>query len=1197
MRVAVIGAGPSGLTTLKHLTQARKHLDCQEVEARLFEYQPHVGGTFVARVYEDAELVSSKQLTTFSDFRLPDAPDFLSAAAYARYLRSYCTHFDLWPCIHLNSRVVAVVRRPNGHKVVYRCGDDEHEWDCDAVAVCSGLHVEPNMPAIDGLGNVPRVIHSSEFKSRKQFRNRRTVMVVGSGETGADISYLAVTTPTVERVVLCHRDGFHFAPKRNPGPVILPGLRKPDPFEPGIPIDVSRANLFDTAYVHKILRSNDKLLWGYYNLYIKIILFICSGTTLGMDQWVGEISRERDHPSKIFFNKSMKVCPYISQPYRPQLPGPRLWLYALRSAFVQTPIPDTQGRRVDLAPWPKRIDKSGSVEFVDNRRPEYTRLQGQRIRPDLVVLCTGYKQSFPFLTSGFRNSADLPYPTPNSADVRHIWSRRDPSVGFIGFVRPSLGAIPPLAELQAQLWVCRLLSPQSIPRPLSAQDEHHYKLRPVPGARITYGVDHESYAYQLALDMGSAPGLWDIAGFFSWRSAGSSWRLLLIWALGAQLNTKFRLKGPWKWQGAFEVLTSDEMWQTITRRPIIFGHFAVSMLPICIFGPINLLCWVYGASAALLSEPYASHPLNATADGIRVVTVHPHLSPDGLVACRLQTVTFAQRPQYETLSYRWGHGECPPRTVLVDGVALGVTGNLHDALHYLRAHPRRSAIWIDAISINQDDVAERSSQLRIMPHIYARATATLVWLGRRYVNLPPLDLDLDLGPAEEAEPNADIRDWVVSDAYWDRVWILQEIAKARRIRVCFGREPVEWEAFMSWLRRHHRDGVDGTAGPFKLDGLRRDKHRGSCSLAQLLTNHAGALARDPRDKIYGLVGLSTDGRGFPMDYGKTLLQVWCDTVHFMSRHDLLPQDTAERVRFCETVRDLLGGEQELGSVSGVVQLYSDPRRHQPFPDDGNKASSASDEMALSGLSFFSECYGVIVSLGPSASEILSSIQVTDRWEAELQRLYRGDLDSAHHENDNLLRAIFDSHGANGQLVGLSALQAHSIGFRGPELYGSCWSFMHKERGAAPGLDEAWVHDTTTPHEPRLAMLNLSPNPRFHTPFKLAFVSPQARQGDFICRVDGYPMKRVVVRPAEEEHSNDVRMHVCGTAVMVKDVLSGGVFDDDHVQSSFKLDVVMDARTLYALIFGNEGHGGLDARVDMDYDGVRRVVAASLGPRT
>jgi dimethylaniline monooxygenase (N-oxide forming) len=74
--------------------------------------------------------------------------------------------------------------------------------------------------------------------------------------------------------------------------------RKPDPAEPGIPIDVSRANLFDTAYVHNTLRQNDKLLWEYYNLYIKSLLWLSSGTTAGMDQWIGEISPERHHPSK-----------------------------------------------------------------------------------------------------------------------------------------------------------------------------------------------------------------------------------------------------------------------------------------------------------------------------------------------------------------------------------------------------------------------------------------------------------------------------------------------------------------------------------------------------------------------------------------------------------------------------------------------------------------------------------------------------------------------------------------------------------------------------------------------------------------------------------------------------------------------------------------------------------------------------------
>lgn len=86
--------------------------------------------------------------------------------------------------------------------------------------------------------------------------------------------------------------------QRNPGPILLPILgRKPNPNEPGIPIDVSRANLFDTTYVHQALR-NSMILWEYYNYYIKALLWVCSGTTSGMDQWVGEISQARHHPSK-----------------------------------------------------------------------------------------------------------------------------------------------------------------------------------------------------------------------------------------------------------------------------------------------------------------------------------------------------------------------------------------------------------------------------------------------------------------------------------------------------------------------------------------------------------------------------------------------------------------------------------------------------------------------------------------------------------------------------------------------------------------------------------------------------------------------------------------------------------------------------------------------------------------------------------
>ena len=56
MRVAIVGAGPGGLTTLKYLKEATKFFDIDPIEARLFEREDAVGGTFTKRTYEDAEV-------------------------------------------------------------------------------------------------------------------------------------------------------------------------------------------------------------------------------------------------------------------------------------------------------------------------------------------------------------------------------------------------------------------------------------------------------------------------------------------------------------------------------------------------------------------------------------------------------------------------------------------------------------------------------------------------------------------------------------------------------------------------------------------------------------------------------------------------------------------------------------------------------------------------------------------------------------------------------------------------------------------------------------------------------------------------------------------------------------------------------------------------------------------------------------
>ena len=215
MRVAVIGAGPSGLVTLKYLKTAHEFFPIKPIEAKIFEAEADIGGTFAYRTYEEAELVSSKQLTTFSDFRpRKDDPDFLSATRYLEYLRQYCDRFELWPDIEFLSPVTSILRRDGGgHIVHYRKDSKESTWECDAIAVCSGLHVSPNIPDLMGVEHIRKVLHSAEFKSREQFGQDTTVMILGTGETGVDIAHLAVTEPKVKRVVLCHRDGFLGAPK------------------------------------------------------------------------------------------------------------------------------------------------------------------------------------------------------------------------------------------------------------------------------------------------------------------------------------------------------------------------------------------------------------------------------------------------------------------------------------------------------------------------------------------------------------------------------------------------------------------------------------------------------------------------------------------------------------------------------------------------------------------------------------------------------------------------------------------------------------------------------------------------------------------------------------------------------------------------------------------------------------------------
>ena len=96
-KIAVIGAGPSGITVLKNLTaNGFVNITC-------FEISDQIGGNWVYRdktnhssVFKTTHIISSKKFSEYLDFPMPDDyPDYPSGPQLLKYFNSYVDHFSL----------------------------------------------------------------------------------------------------------------------------------------------------------------------------------------------------------------------------------------------------------------------------------------------------------------------------------------------------------------------------------------------------------------------------------------------------------------------------------------------------------------------------------------------------------------------------------------------------------------------------------------------------------------------------------------------------------------------------------------------------------------------------------------------------------------------------------------------------------------------------------------------------------------------------------------------------------------------------------------------------------------------------------------------------------------------------------------------------------------------------------------------
>lgn len=194
-KVAIIGAGPSGLVAAKELLE-------NGLIPTIFEQKCEIGGVWspTGAVWDTMHTNISKFTTTYGDFHWhQDAEMFPSVQAMLDYLNDYARQWNIKSYIKFNSSVIKVL--PNskeavdigskGWTVQWTDNDFPSTLQSDSfegVIVATGIFCKANIPTIPGLHSFSgKIIHSKDYKSGKAYAGLK-VLTVGGSFSGAEIA-------------------------------------------------------------------------------------------------------------------------------------------------------------------------------------------------------------------------------------------------------------------------------------------------------------------------------------------------------------------------------------------------------------------------------------------------------------------------------------------------------------------------------------------------------------------------------------------------------------------------------------------------------------------------------------------------------------------------------------------------------------------------------------------------------------------------------------------------------------------------------------------------------------------------------------------------------------------------------------------------------------------------------------------------
>lgn len=314
-------------------------------------------------------------------------------------------------------------------------------------------------------------------------------------------------------------------------------------------------------------------------------------------------------------------------------------------------------------------------------------------------------------------------------------------------------------------------------------------------------------------------------------------------------------------------------------------------------------------------------PLDAGRSEIRLLDLRP-ADFDEPIQCDMRHAELYPGLDFTALSYTWGDPTAR-KAIRIGESIIEVTVNLFDALQHMRCTNQTRTFWIDAVSINQQDLEERGAQVLRMCDIYTMASDVEVWLGREESEndaeamLLVKELRAVVENTEEvlakgfsekhreeflfhfaesssAKLKALCR--LFKRPWWTRIWVVQELSLAKQDRaiVRCGKHSAPWLDFLVaayaidnfyqmvcgiiW-NMYQDETIEGHQHGIRMAQCRNvDSNLPGFTLLELLNQHRDCAATDPRDKVYGLLGLAgdVDTIGLTPSYTSTAQEIYVD---------------------------------------------------------------------------------------------------------------------------------------------------------------------------------------------------------------------------------------------------------------------------------------------------------------------------------